>query len=185
MLWLLLTLCLVAGQPSSPQALDAKSIFVNDHLDWQAQPGKLKNYAYRSAPGTLLLFRPGGEFDRLDCTLVREHKPGPVSINYRRSYRLAVGTWSQSGEEIHVTSRVIFISIPKVGEPIPGPALESHWASHGQVSGRLAATIEGDGTRYIPLDQIKESEVRALDQVIRMHSKEAAAAGGPGDQARP
>ena len=186
MLWLLLTLCLVAGQPSPPQPLDAKSIFVTDHLQWQAQPGTLKHYAYRSTPGTLLLFRPDGEFDRLDCTLVREHESGPISINYRRSYRLAVGTWSRSGNgEIHVTSRLIFLTIPKVGEPIPGSPIDSHFTAQGQAVGRLAAAIEGDGTGYVPLDQVAASEVKALDQVIRMHSKEAAAAANPAAHAQP
>jgi hypothetical protein len=177
--WLLMMLCFVAGQPSPPQTLDSKSIFVNDNLEWRAQPGALKNYSYRSTSGSLLIFRAGGEFDRLDCTLVREEQHGPVSINYRRSYSLSVGTWSKVGnDEIRVASRVIYVTIPKLGAAIPGPNIESRWTVHGQVSGRLAAAIEGGGSRYVPLQNITSNEIKALDQVIRLHLKEASARGG-------
>jgi hypothetical protein len=174
MLWFLTVVLLVAAQSPSPGTLNSNSIFVTDNLHWRPQPGKLKDYSYRSASGTLLIFRGDGEFDRLDGTLVREQQHGPISINYRRGYRLSVGTWLRiSGDKIHVTSRVIFVTIPKVGEPIPGPDTESSWSVHGQVSGRIAAAIEEGGRRYVPLNLISDSEIRGLDTVIRLHSKDA------------
>lgn len=173
MVWLITAVLLVAAQSPSPETLSSKSIFVIDNLHWRTQPGKLKDYSYRSASGTLLIFRADGEFDRLEGTLVREQQDGPISINYRRGYRLSVGTWKRiSDDEIHVTSRVIFVTIPTVGEAIPGPDVQSSWNVHGQAKGRIAAAIEGGGRRYVPVYSISGSETRALDQVIRLHSKE-------------
>ena len=172
--WFFTVILLLAGQASSPQALDIRSIFVSDNLQWRPQPGKLKSYAYRSTSGTLLIFRTDGEFDRFEGTLVRQQPHGTISIDYHRSYKVSVGTWKRHGnDELRVTSRVIFVTIPKVGEAIPGPDMESTWAIHGQANDAIGAAIEGSGKRYIPLRSISDEEAKALDQVIRLHSKEA------------
>jgi len=174
--WLVPLILLLFGQPSSSQPLDTSSIFVNQNLEWQAQPGKLAGYPYRFASGTLLIFRADGEFDRLDGTLVRQQEHGPISINYRRSYRVSVGIWNRvNNEEIRVISHVVYVTIPKVGEVIPGNDTQSDWRVHGQASGRIAAAIDGGGSHFIPLHSITASEVRALDQVIRLHLSEVSA----------
>jgi hypothetical protein len=155
-------------------AMDTDRIFVNQDLGWHPQSDALRHYSYRLTAARILVFGSRGEFYQFDGTLVREWKSGPISVKYERGYRIAVGTWNQIGSNsISVRSRMIFVTVPKVGQVLPGPEVGTELKVNGQLRVGDVTQLELNGKRYGVAVDLPAKEIERLRQVINFHVKQS------------
>jgi hypothetical protein len=156
-------------------ATDKNWIFVSQDLAWHPQSDALKHYSYRLTTARILVFGNRGGFYQFDGTLIREWKSGPISIKYERGYRLGAGTWNQGdSNSISVRSRLIFVTVPKVGQVLPGPEVGTELKVNGQLSAGDVTQLDLNGRRYgVPAD-LPAREIEKLRQVIDFHVRQGA-----------
>ncbi|HUP49835.1 MAG TPA: hypothetical protein VNA04_13700 [Thermoanaerobaculia bacterium] len=122
---------------------------------WEAPPPGARQDV-RTAPGTIIAFRGGGEYVEVHCSLI-EQPDQTVLIQSGRPCVAAVGTWEQRGSEIVATRS-------RVGGPGRPEALRSAFCSQPRLTFRIEgrsvsgnAGGEGTGT-YTPVTRFVAPE---------------------------
>lgn len=119
-------------------------------LEWESPPPELQA-EFKSAPARIRVFFPDGLYGQVGCYIIRQAN-GSVSISRGDGEVVRVGRWQQDGNQLVVSSRVVYRTVDLPETPIPEPEIVERF----NFKRNQYWTLWNDKERYAPLQHFED-----------------------------